>query len=64
MNDVVGLGGEHGLHIVLAIAHDEAVSVSSLSRWRHLLHLQALHHGHGEELGGLVGVIEDDAEPS
>jgi hypothetical protein len=61
MNDVVCLRGEHGLYVVLTVAHDEAVSVSSLGRWRHLLYLQALHYRDGEELCSFVGIIEDGA---
>lgn len=61
-NDVVGLRGKHSLDVVLAIAHDETVSFSSLGRRGHLLDLQALQDGYGEELGGLVGIIEDHAD--
>lgn len=60
-NDVVGLRGKHGLNVMLAIAHNEAVSFSSLGRRGHLLDLEALQDGYGEELGGLVGIIEDHA---
>jgi hypothetical protein len=61
-NNVVGLCGKHGLNVMLAIAHNEAISFSSLGRRGHLLDLEALQDGYGEELGGLVGIIEDHAD--
>lgn len=59
MNVTVGLSSKHRLDVMSTIAHDEPVSVSSLGRRRHLLDLKALHDRHGEQLGGLVGIIED-----
>lgn len=59
VHDVVGLSGKHGLDVVLSIADNEAVPVTSLCRWGHLLYLEALKSRHREQLLGLVGVVED-----
>lgn len=64
MNDVVCLGSKHSLYVVLAITHDKSISISSLSRRRHLLDLETLHHRDGEELARLILVVEDYTDRS
>lgn len=61
LDNAVRLGGKHRLNIVLTIAHDEAISIASLGSWGHRLDLKTLENRDREELGRLVGVVEDDA---
>lgn len=61
MHNVVGLRRQHGLDVVLTVAHYETISVATLGGRRHLLDLQALHRRDGELFGRLVGIIEDEA---
>ena len=62
VNDMVGLSGKHGLHVMLSITHDKSKSVSSLCRGSHLFDLKTLQDGYGKELAGFVGIVEDHAE--
>lgn len=62
VDNVVGLGGKHSLDVMLAIAHNKSITISSLGRRGHLLNLKTLQDRYGEELGGFLGVIEDHAE--
>lgn len=59
VNDVVGCGSQHGLDVIVAIAHDKSPSVAALAGGPHLLDLQALHHRDGKELRRLVGIVKD-----
>ena len=56
----VRLGGKHCLNVVLTIAHDETIPISSLGSWGHRFDLKTLQNRDREQLGRLVGVVEDD----
>lgn len=62
VDNVIGLGGKHSLDVMLTIAHNKSITISSLRRRGHLLNLKTLQDRYGEELGGFLGVIEDHAE--
>lgn len=59
MDDVICLGGEHALDIVVDVAQDDAVSLTTTQLLLHRFELEALQDGHWELGSRPRGVVED-----
>ncbi len=62
MDDMVGLGGEHGLHIVPDVAQNDSVTLAGLAgSWLggKRLRLQALEDGDREPAVDSLRIVED-----